>query len=363
MKHFLLSVSALIITLSANATVRNVSNSPNAPVNTPYTYDNLADAITASSDGDTLYLHGTNVSYGNVTITNKELVIIGAGYGSNLQGGNNQATIVGIITFVDYTGTKNVSLIGMRMEEPKCGTVATNRVNVLYIERCGIKATYSATNRLRCNTLFLRQCVFGDHSIDYGDDFFPAVAATAYVSNCVIQGIFRGDGISAAIFENNIFKRSYTGTNTGYSEIKSMNGSAVFNNNIFLANYGVSVSNCTFNNNLFENLGSLTSGNSGANNIFSTSPGLTSSPNPNGMVARANFSTSANYRLLASSACIGAGIGGTDIGIYGGTNPIPVSMEINGVPKLPRITQMTIQNMSVAPGGDLDVQIQAVNQE
>lgn len=363
MKHILLSFGALILAFSTSATIRNVSNSPNAPVNPPYTYNSFADAVDAASDGDTLYLHGTNVSYGSVTISNKELVIIGAGYGSNLQNSNNLATIVGTINFTDYTGTKNVSLIGLRMDEPKNGVAATNKVNVLYIERCGIRPVPNSTNKIRCNTLFLKQSVLGDQTIPYNDEFSPIVAATAYISNCVIQGIFNGGGIAAAVFENNIFKRSYSGSTYSNSEIKSINGTAVFNNNIFLANYGPSVSNCTFNNNVFENITGLTSSNTGSNNIFNTSPGLISSPNPNGMVARSNFSTSANYRLTNNSVCIGAGIGGTDIGIYGGTDPIPMSMDLNGVPQLPRIIQMTIQNMSVAPGGNLNVQIQAVNQK
>src|SRR5690606_26582603 len=105
MKPFLIATLAFLsASISSYATVRNVSNSPNAPINTPYTYGNLPDALLAASDGDTIYLHVTNISYSNVTITNKQLVIIGSGYGSNLQNCNNQATIVGIITFADYVG-------------------------------------------------------------------------------------------------------------------------------------------------------------------------------------------------------------------------------------------------------------------
>src|SRR5215471_5505918 len=58
------------------ATVRTVNNSPNSLAQ----YNNIQSAVDASVTGDTVYVHGSNVQYTAVTITNKRLVIIGPGW-------------------------------------------------------------------------------------------------------------------------------------------------------------------------------------------------------------------------------------------------------------------------------------------
>lgn len=357
------SISMLFLSLlyasGMVASVRNVSNAPDAPVNPPYTYDNLQDAIDAALDGDTIYLHGTNISYGNVTITNKTLVIIGAGFGHNLQSNFNQRTIVGNITFASYDGTKNISLIGLLLNEPKCGTTTTNIVNTLYMERCGMMPVPSSTNKLRCNTFFFRQSVTADQQ--YYEEFAPVVLSTAYISNSVIAGNISGSTIGTAVFENNIFKKVSTNSNAG--SITSFSGTASFTNNIFMNDYGIAVSNCVFNHNLFANATSLGSGNNGVNNQLATSPAFVNNTGVTTNIGRSNYATQVDYRLTAGSTAIGTGTGGSDLGVYGGTNPVPANQLLNGVPALPRITQMTIQQMSAAPGGTLEVQVEAVKQD
>lgn len=363
MKTLLLVCSAFFAFSTVNATVRNVSNAPNAPINPPYAYNSMQTAIDACADNDTIYLHGTNVSYGAVTIDNKQLVIIGAGFGSNLQNSTNQATIISTINCTNFTGVKNLSLIGLRMEEVRCGNTSTNTVNTLYIERCGIRPGFNSSDRMRCNTLYLKQCVIAEHA-NYYTEFRPTVYSMALVSNSVLQGSFVCSEVNAAIFENNIFKNNqnpgYYGDVTG--RVQYLSGTATFNNNIFLSGFVLnSIYNCTFNNNLFESAQGLT-GQNASGNIVSTSAGFVNNYAPQGNFLRGEFSTSVDYHLAVASAAIGAGMNGVDLGIYGGTSALPTSNPINGVPAMPRVIGMTLQNMSVAPGGQLNVQIQAVNQ-
>lgn len=358
MKSLTLLIAFALSINIANSTVINVSNSPNAPINPPHTVATLQAGIDAASDGDTLYLHGTNISYGDATVSNKDLVIIGAGFGNNLQNGTNAKSIIGTISFQNYNGIKNITLVGILMLEPKCGNDNNNTVNILTIERCGVRPDGSTNNFLRCNTLFFKQSVLGDQPNE-STYFNPVVKANAYFSNSVLQGNFNGAYLSSSRFENNIFKKSGNYNIYYYGRIDGINGTSIFTNNIFFEQYGIFVSNCTFNNNIFETLGSLENSNTGAGNLFNTPAQMVAVGGKYSTMARADFSTAVDYKLTPESAGKNAGTDGKDIGIYGGTNPIPLELRINGVPALPRITQLTLKNMSVAPGGTLEIELKA----
>jgi hypothetical protein len=98
----------LILCSVSQATVRTVNNY----ITNAAQFSSVQPAITASATNDTIYLHGSPVSYGNFTIT-KRLVIIGAGY--NLTNTiNNYTTNVGSIT-VD-TVTVNQALSGLTLQ-------------------------------------------------------------------------------------------------------------------------------------------------------------------------------------------------------------------------------------------------------
>ncbi|HTO15323.1 MAG TPA: hypothetical protein VLZ83_06115 [Edaphocola sp.] len=363
MKTLLFICSTFFAFHAANATVRNVSNAPNAPVNPPYAYNSIQTALDACADNDTLYLHGTNVSYGAVTIDNKQLVIIGSGFGTNLQNSTNQSTIIGTINCINFTGSKNLSLIGLRMEEVRCGNSSTNTVNTLYIERCGIRPNYNnSSDRMRCNTLYLKQCVVAEQ-VNYDTEFKPIVYSMAMVSNTVLQGKTNFSEVTASIFENNIFKRTHSYYGVSAGSLSFISGTGTLNNNIFLEDYLLNgISGCTFNNNLFVTTTSL-SGQNANNNIQGMSAGFVNNAYTYSTLSRGDFSTYVDYHLAAGSAAIGAGMNGTDLGIYGGTSALSKEYPINGVPAMPRVIGMTLQSMSVAPGGQLNVQIQAVNQK
>lgn len=343
----------LMCASATNAVVRNVSNSPTAPVNTPYTYNDLQKAVDSAADGDSLYVHGTNIDYGTITLTNKTLTLIGAGYGNNLKSNFQQKTYISRIQFAGYTGTKNVVLVGLFLPSTSSITTASGgAVNNLLIDRC---AMYRITSN--CNNLIMRQSII-ETGCDGTSIFSPTVNNSALIQNSVISGNIGGGSVNSSTWENNIFKAA----DCSVAGINTYNGTATFINNIFNNFFPVSVSNCTFNNNLFVSLASLSSGNSGTGNIFSTSAGFVNNASPSNGIGKENYCSAVDYRLLSTSAAKGAGTGSTDMGIYGGTNALDTGAVLNGVPAMPRITEMNVQNLSVSPTGTLNVKIRAVKE-
>ena len=72
------AILVLVLLFAINktqATVITVSNAPNSPAQ----YTDLQLAINAANNGDTIYVSGSLVNYGVITI-DKPLVLLGAGF-------------------------------------------------------------------------------------------------------------------------------------------------------------------------------------------------------------------------------------------------------------------------------------------
>lgn len=358
-KAFLLLIVCCGLGFQSHSAVINVSNAATAPVNPPHTYNNLQTAIDAAADGDSLYVHGTNIDYGATTINNKTLVLIGAGYGNNLQSNFQQKTFIQSITFAGFSGVKSVVLVGLFIPGEISTASSAGPVNNLLIERCAIMRLSSASNNLT-----IRQSLL--EAVDGGSIFQPTVTGNALVQNSVLSGIITGGSVNSSLWENNIFKKAEY--YYGRGSVGPYNGTAIFINNIFNSGYNLAVNNCTFNYNIFMAVNSLNNsgygGNSGIGNIMNTDPQFENNGyvGSHASIGKENYCTVVDYRLAAGSPCIGAGVGGTDMGIYGGVNALPATATLNGVPAMPRITEMNLQNVSVSPSGSLNVQIKAVRE-
>ena len=75
MKKILISLFIAATAISAHAIIRTVNNGTVGAGQ----YTSVQLAVDASAVGDTIYIHGSQTSYGNVTL-NKRLVLIGAGH-------------------------------------------------------------------------------------------------------------------------------------------------------------------------------------------------------------------------------------------------------------------------------------------
>src|SRR5690606_17706084 len=77
----------------------------------------------------------------------------------------------------------------------------------------------------------------------------------------------------------------------------------------------------------------------------------------------------ADYHLQAASPCIGAGIGGEDLGIYGGVTPYFEGIPHNSryryfpMPNIPAMRDMSIENANILPDGTLNVEFKARKQD
>lgn len=71
----LITILSLSLSLTSFAGVITCSNNPNSPGQ----YTSLQDAIDNANAGDTILVHGSGTSYGNITLNSKALTFIGAG--------------------------------------------------------------------------------------------------------------------------------------------------------------------------------------------------------------------------------------------------------------------------------------------
>jgi hypothetical protein len=147
---------------------------------------------------------------------------------------------------------------------------------------------------------------------------------------------------------NNIF--AYSGG--GYLVNGNINNT-IFQNNIF---YGVTANfvggsgvqtDCLYVNNLsFGHTNNNTlppTGQGGSNNLVNVDPKIVNIQLP---TQGSSFSYTRNYRLQADSPCKGAGIGGTDIGLY---EP-DFEFSMTGEPQRPQALSLN-PNPAVVPNG------------
>lgn len=350
-KQVLILIAIFIGMATSNATVYTVSNDPNNPAQ----YENYADAHVAASPGDTIYIYGSPIDYGNLEIY-KPLTIIGAGYNPENQ---YQYPTTFTKIYLNDEGSSSASgttLIGIKSSGGLNNQNMIDNISIFYCDLSiyvGVKEGIYPTP-MEANNWIIRNNIL--RSIDAG-----VYAKNFIISNNIIPKSIDSFQDPSIIISNNLFMNSYFGTALQYMRFST------FINNIF---YGTSVSReyclaefCTFNNNL-SYLGDFTEfipgecNNTGNNNLENIDPQFNS-------VASTTFSFDYDYRLQDSSPCKNAGIDGTDIGITGGAYPWPQkadgTLNLTGMPPIPQIIEMYVLNPVVPANGTLSVKVKAHN--
>jgi hypothetical protein len=377
MKKNIIVLCMVVSSASSLATIRTVSNDPAIPAQ----FTTFAAAQAASVVGDTIYLQGTSFQYPAMTVT-KRLVIIGSGHmpasgtvlstkvasinlSRNATDNASGSTLMGLLVAGSvspsggsFTVPNNISITRNRIEgnlslsPGSCGGtypsgwVIANNIFLGRIDGGGNPGCGSATNTLIANNIFSRGNINGFSSV------------TVVIDHNLFIGITGGSmiaGLSSVVVTNNIFSRS-----TGF--VFDPSASIVFcsfNNN--LSNLSTIASSPTYNpGNDFANfVASLNGSNTGSGNIIGQNPLFTTNTNPD------VFNALDDYRLQASSPGKNAATDGMDIGIYGGSFPFPTGgapgsgFDTSAVPAVPQVTNVNIQNSTLAPGGQLRVTIQA----
>ncbi len=306
MKQLFFLILSLSIFLHAEATIWRVNN--NAGISSVNTTAQAAH--NAATSGDTIHLETSTTSYGAVTAT-KQLVWIGNGF---FVDATKASSLDGIIF---NTGSANSILIGLNF----LGSISVSTNNIT-INRCScpsISLNAISTNLSRDFTL---------------TQSFISGSVTSSFSNPSYNYTLTNNIIVGSLNMTNAFTNIVVVNNSIYSYSNSI--AAVVNNNIIyncsgiIATYASNVYNNLFlgttNNNYVGNNGNIfVSGNINSTNAVFTS--AVSSYNDSWAV------------LKVGSPAIGNGLGGTNMGAYGGSAPYKPS----GIPGVPTFSQFQIQ--------------------
>ncbi len=239
MQKYFLAAALVILTLSAQSTIRTLSNNPANLAQ----FSTMATAINASQSGDTIYVHGSPISYAAWSITDKKLTIIGPGYLPD-----KTFPYSAVLSFGTVVGDKSS---GCKFE----GLVFTGGISVLGADSIYILRNYFMQGFIDLSRTFTD---VGHQGFVIEGNYFSNIsnAITAFypVNNTIIQNnVFYKGAIlgfqngTNVLINHNLF---YGPTNIPTVCFPSCNN-LVLSNNIFVRrDAGTGNSNSTFNNNI-----------------------------------------------------------------------------------------------------------------
>jgi hypothetical protein len=341
-KFILLIITGLMI---VNSRAQNMVALEHA--NDVKMYYRLDSALYYAQNGDNIYVSGGSYDLGASGLTiDKSVKIYGVGHYPDSTMATSASYLNGNLYIVQGADTGLITGFFINGNVTFGKNLTDQVVNNYSITRCSI------------DNLFLSF-----------DGSSTSNSQSIMVSENVFRNEFHGGNIMGLLFEKNIVS----------GKVRYCN-SAMFNNNIFLTNGGcctdypfTTVNGCTFNNNIIRNIDinylwpSNFSGNVFSNNLFTTNVTWPAPYSNNGNAANiinvnadsifvnqtgTLFSYQANYHLKASCAGKNAGTDGTDLGIFGTTEPY----KEGAVPVNPHIISKSV-NSSTTPNGKLNVNI------
>jgi len=311
----------MIVALQLNATVWRVNAAPGASAH----YTNLQAAHDAATtlSGDTIYLEGSPFSTGGLDCY-KQLTIIGSGYfldqNAQTQANTNPSTIDSYLSF--HVGSAGSKVMG-------CKIIYTIYIydNNITVERNYFVNTNVYGYGANINNIRILRNYFENYYY-YNSINFPNTATNVLISNNYIGGAFSTGANFEGFITNNIFEGYITFYN------------ATFTNNISTYDYFY-----PYNSEVTYNIGNATqfgSTNGNQQNVTMT----------NVFVGATGYTTDSKWQLKAGSPAIGAGEGGTDCGIFGGSYPYVLS----GMPAIPAVYYYNAPGL---PTNSINVSIKA----
>ena len=300
------------LAVSAQAANWCVDNNPNIPA-LPGHFTTLAAAHAAAANDDTILFAGSATPYASMTVT-KRLNLVGVGYLLAENGvpsaNTNEARITPAITF--SAGSEGSTATGLRLDG------ISIQVNNAVVARCWAQQITVGN----VSGVLIKQCI--------GQGGITVNGSGNVISNC-IQGTYRINGANNAVSQcilgyfdvSGLHNLENTCSLTNSIVLRDFNGS----------NFSGTVSNC------MDERGRIPSGNG---NILFANVGFTGG------------SEDMQHRLGAGSPAIGAGLGGVDMGAFGGPAPYLMS----GLPPRPRIKVLTSGGLSSTTTG-LRVHVEA----
>jgi len=320
MKVLALAISAFL-SLSVQAKIWRVNNN----VGIAADFTTIQAAHNGAASGDTVYVEGSNTSYGTLTCS-KQLTIIGPGYFLD-QVPNTQALMQSarMGNFTLNSGSAGTSIIGLDFN----GSTIDVYVNDITIR----KSRFSSSNATDAiwtagfiNLWYVNNnSSTGVSNIVISQNFGVAIAAN-YASNSIL-------------ITNNVlgYGLNYGENTTNPCISGGQNTTLLIQNNIVrrgkIAVYGSTVMNNIMVNGYFDPNNNLYANNIGNATQFGADNGNQSNVAMTDVFANTGAPDQA-YKLKAGSLAIGTGYGSTaanqvDCGIYGGSTPYVVAGQAN----------------------------------
>ena len=290
-------------------------------------YTNLQDANDNASNGDTIYVEGSETEYSGADIS-KMVTIIGPGYflteNPTTQANGLEAKFTGSINF--NSSSEGSCIVGCKLSSYGEITINADSVNVI---RCCVGSIEFGYNSSVKNILILQNYIF--NRINSTNSY---AVSNLIISNNIINGYIRFYLTSGPIqITNNVFSADPNYSIDCYNSTIQNNIICHESTNAVRINTGN-----TINNNIFACDGTHTNGNQykiNMSNVFTAYNDYS-----------AGISTDGKWQLKAGSPAIGAGSSGVDCGVFGGAKPYVLS----GLPDLPHIYEATIP--ATANSGD-----------
>ncbi len=312
---FLCTIIAIfMLATSATAKIWRIDNNPANEAD----FTTLSAAHTGAAAGDTLYVAGAPNSYGNLAAT-KSLFIFGPGYllSSNPETQANLGNaIAGTIEF--RAGSDSSLITGLDVDNVAVEIGVSN----ITIER-------NYLNWSNYPTIFID---------DNASNILILQNYIRTTANGSIAIAIRIDpNVTSAFINNNYIEAS--SADIGADAINASSSSfLIVEHNVIRGD--VIVYNTTFNNNILRE-GAFSGSNINASYNIGNSTQFTSFDSTKGNqndVDMTTFflgtgSTDSRWQLAPGSPAIGAGLGGVDIGMFGGLDPYVLS----GIPVIPSI--------------------------
>jgi hypothetical protein len=310
---------------AANATSWRVNNNPAIDAD----FATFEAAVAGASAGDTLYMEGSNFTYGAGVLT-KTLVIIGPGFylteNDSTQVSNLEANFE---TFVIDSTASGSQVYGCEFDDD----VKINGSNVVFARNwvygessygVGIYVGH-ANDVINCTIIqnFFNNIKGGYYSYD-------PVAHNTLIANNIIGGTIKFNALATCVLFNNVVR----GDISVYNSIIKNNIQHYAGGNGFMER----------ENNVFEyNMTIHPTMPAGTGN----QTGVDMSTVFIGWDDPSAFSTDGKWQLKEGSPAIGTGENGIDCGAFGGTSPYVLS----GLPAVPHIYEAIVPTSGSAASG------------
>jgi hypothetical protein len=299
----------------ATASTFTVDNRPGRAAD----FNDLQEAIATVLPGSTLYVMGSQFSYGSINLT-KPLTIYGPGY---FLGENDiaiaEANHANLNSLTIGSGGSGSRLIGLHIG----GTFSWDNTTIngatdISFQRCRFFHGVSVGSSSRVERLSFEQCVIGRS----GTSLSLAGAGNVLISNSLVQFVSFSNDRSDLTVDQSVF---------GGMNVQN----ATVRNTIFTSHSDVTFTGATVIEHCLRPGNLLPEGNGNINgaNLDLVFAGWNSG-SPPGSMTPDTWTQLVNTPL---NPALGAGTNGQDLGMYGGNFPYVVS----GVPPLPRISSLS----------------------